>query len=145
MEFESRGETYHSTKNYTNSTYKYDLVRSQNINTLVFGDFLANLAISKAKCLAEAGRELDEPMMALERDEEFFPVFKECVKTTIVGFLAFRAEGPGPAMGKFTLDEEHADTAVDKGLDMIKLNELKESDIQVYNNFMEELKGKYEQ
>ena len=145
MEFEHRGETYYSSKNYTNATYKYDLVRSQNINAMVFSDFVGNLAVAKAKCLAEAEREIDQPMMAVERDEEYFPTFKECVKTTIVDFLAFRAQGPGPAMGKLTLTEENADTAVEKGLDMIKLNELKETDLGVYSTFLEELKGKYEQ
>ena len=98
MEFEHRGETVYSSKNYTNATYKYDVVRSQNINAMVFGDFIGNLAISKTKCLHEAGREVDEPMMAIERDEEYYPTFKECVKTTITGFLAFRAESGGPKL-----------------------------------------------
>ena len=124
MEFEKGGETYYSTKNYTNASYKYDIIRSQNINAMIWSDFVGNLNIAKAKCLAEAEREIDEPIMAVERDEEYFPTFKECVKTTIVDFLAFRAEGPGPAMGKYTLTEDNADSAVDKGLDVIKLNEL---------------------
>ena len=44
-----------------------------------------------------------------------------------------------------TLSEETAESAVDKRLDFVKLNELKETDTQVYNTFLEELKGKYEQ
>ena len=140
METEYRGDKYYSPRNYTNASYTYNIIRSQNIQALISSDLIGNIGYAKSMCLNMAERELDEPMMSIERDEEYLPVFKDCVKNAVVEYLNDRAaSGKGLAMAKYTLTEDTADSAIDKGLDAIKLKELAEHDIQIYNQFHEEL------
>ena len=45
---------------------------------------------SKAQCLENAGRDIDEQMFAIEKDEEYLPEFKSCVKDLTVKFTEAR-------------------------------------------------------
>ena len=119
-------------------------MRNQNIKQQILGDLLFNMKITKALCLGRAEREFDESMMSIERDEEYNPVFRECVKETLSGFLEARAQDSTfHKMFRYTLTEENADSVVEKGLDLVKLSELEETDPKLYNSFYEEIKGKY--
>ena len=44
----------------------------------------------KDKCLYDAGKDLDTPLYALQKDEEFYPELKACVKNTLIDFVAKR-------------------------------------------------------
>ena len=95
MEFEKNMETYYSTRNYTDKSYTFDRTKAANIRAIWMADLISNMKIAKMKCLAEADREVDETMFAIEKDEEYLATFKECCKTTLTGFLDWRSQQPG--------------------------------------------------
>ena len=51
---------------------------------------LTAATVSKIKCLQEHDRDSFEPVFALEKDEDFFSTFKDCVKTNLFGYLQHR-------------------------------------------------------
>ena len=95
----------------------------------MWGDFMRHAHIAKVNCLVAHGREADEAMFAIEKNEEYYPEFKTCVKDSLTNFMANRAAAREQNM--------------DRGLDQIKLNELKESDVNIYAAVREELRSKW--
>ena len=57
-----------------------------NLNYLrtIQADFVNVMTHSKAYCLAKDDKPQDFPMIALERDEDYMPTFKDCVKDTMM-------------------------------------------------------------
>ena len=85
-------------------------------------------------------------MFAIEKNDEYYPEFKNCVKDSIVEFMSSRkaASEQNVNLFHYDLNEEKVDEAIDRGLDQIKLNELRESDLVIYNQVKAELFSKYE-
>ena len=85
-------------------------------------------------------------MFAIEKNEEYYPEFKTCVKDTLVEFMNKRAEATREQNANafhYDLKEEKVDEAVDRGLDQVKLMELREADINIYSQVKEEIKAKW--
>ena len=86
-------------------------------------------------------------MFAIEKNEEYYPEFKTCVKDSMVNFMTKRAAAKeqmkGESLFHYDLKEDKVDEAIDRGLDQIKLNELRESDLNIYSIVKEELRSKY--
>ena len=84
-------------------------------------------------------------MFAIEKNEEYYPEFKTCVKDSLTSFMANRASAreQNDKLFHYDINEDKVDEAVDRGLDQIKLNELRESDINIYAAVREELRSKY--
>ena len=47
--------------------------------------------MSKFACLKNADRDMHETMTSLERDEEYLPTFKSCIKDNLNQLIAHRA------------------------------------------------------
>ena len=139
------GKQMYSTRNYDPREYQYNKVRATNIAKVMWGDFMRQTAFAKAKCLTSHGHEIDEPMFAIEKNEDYYPEFKECVKDSLTTFMANRAAAreQNDKLFHYDINEDKVDEAVDRGLDQIKLNELRESDVNIYATVREELRSKY--
>ena len=111
----------------------------------MWGDFMRHAHIAKVNCLVAHGREADEAMFAIEKNEEYYPEFKTCVKDSLTNFMANRAAAreQNDKLFHYDLQEDKIDDAIDRGLDQIKLNELKESDVNIYAAVREELRSKW--
>ena len=139
------GKQMYSTRNYDPREYQLQKVKAQNIAKVMWGDFMRQAHIAKVKCLVSQGHEADEPMFAIEKNEEYYPEFKTCVKDSLTSFMANRASAreQNDKLFHYDINEDKVDEAVDRGLDQIKLNELRESDINIYAAVREELRSKY--
>ena len=135
----------YSTRNYNPKDYTHNNVKAQNIAKVMWGDFMRHTQYAKVNCLLSQGHEADEQMFAIEKNEEYYPEFKTCVKDSLISFMAKRAETKEQNESQFHYDlkEDKIDEAIDRGLDQIKLNELRECDLNIYEIVKEELRGKY--
>ena len=93
--------------------------------------------LAKTKCLIDHEREEDEPIFALERDEEYFPKLKSCVKETLLA--AYAKKKASGQKEVYSLNEDALDQNVGNGLDWVKLVELKDHDIRLYEKFRLEI------
>ena len=84
--FEHKGWTMYSQKNYNPTHYTKKNMSKIGIYKLAFQDLFKVVKASKAQCLSNAGKDIDEPMFAIEKDEEYLPEFKTCIKDTVVKF-----------------------------------------------------------
>ena len=85
-------------------------------------------------------------MIAIERDEDYFGDFKECVKTTVMAICENRAELASKGINKglvYNLNPDRIDTAIERGLDVTKLEELRETDLRVHAAHREEIIAKW--
>ena len=112
---------------------------------MIMAETLMAAEMSKTKCLREHERDPAEPVFALEKDEDFFPSFKNCVKTNLFGYIQHRNQlieqnqykaVPAP------FEEGDMEVVTSMALDQIKLNELRESDYDIYEQFRDEIKSK---
>merc|ERR1712166_822414 len=75
-------------------------------------------------------------MMSLERDEEYMPTFKSCVKDTVTDIMAGRQkladEGRNKGLNYSLVEGDKFDFLVDRGLDEIKLSEVAEHEIRLW-------------
>ena len=135
----------YSSRNYNPKDYTQNNVRSQNIAKVMWGDFMMQTMFAKKNCLITQGREVDEQMFAIEKNEEYYPEFKTCVKDCLVQFMQKRGENQEQNASQFhyDLNEDKIDEAIDRGLDQIKLNELRECDLTIYETVKDELRSKY--
>ena len=140
--FEVNGRTYYSTRNYRPAEYTFNNMKALSYSKLLWADFVTSVSAAKMKCLESQGHEVDEPMFAIEKNEEYYPEFKECVKTSLLDFFAARGEKSANQL-HYDLHEDKVDEAIDRGLDAVKLEELRESDINIFSAFKEELREKY--
>ena len=85
----------------------------------MWGDFMRHATMAKVKCLSAHGRELDEPMFAIEKNDEYYPEFKDCVKESVTSLMANRgaAREQNEKLFHYDLNEEKIDEAIDRGLD----------------------------
>ena len=60
-------------RNFNPSSYTYQNMSKLGQAKVLFADFVSNVAQAKAVCLAKNDREVETPMFALEKDEDFFP------------------------------------------------------------------------
>ena len=51
------------------------------------GLFLETITNIKNKCLLEGGKDLDTTLYALQKDEDYYPSFRSCVKETLIDFV----------------------------------------------------------
>ena len=51
---------------------------------------MESIANIKDKCLLDAEKDIDTPLYALQKDEDYYPQFKSCVKSTLLDFVARR-------------------------------------------------------
>ena len=126
---EIQGKIMYNTRNYNPNHYKLDLMKQKASASLIFNDFAKNIGLAKVLCLSNTGRDIATPMFALERDEEYFPEFKECVKDSMQTYLQKRQEADPTCYG---LAEGMQEEAIARGLDYIKLAELKDNDYRIY-------------
>ena len=149
------GQTYVFKRSYNARLYNHDFYLTRGINAMIFKDLFMAASLSKAKCLKEADREVDTPMFAIEKDEDYLGDFKTCVATNVNAALAERnaviaqrkeelLKKGKPANGaiEFTLPEDRAESMIDGALDAIKLSELREHDHNLYKAFKSQLEAK---
>jgi hypothetical protein len=74
------GDTTYSRRNYNTNLYTHKQMVGVGYRSLVLRDFLINTAVSKIKCLTVAGKDAETPMLAIQKDAEYFPTFKDCMK-----------------------------------------------------------------
>ena len=84
------GDTFYSQSNYDPNHYTLQNMLARDTFRIYQADLVRNIFLSKAKCLLDAGKPTHTTVFALEKDEEYYPTFKECVKTTVSDFLSFR-------------------------------------------------------
>ena len=102
--------------------------------------------MSKAACLNKAKREIDTPMIAIEKDDDYLPEFKECVKSNVLAIGETRGELAAKGLNRgfhYELNPDNAEQAIERGLDITKLEELKETDLRVYAQHREEIFAKW--
>ena len=91
---------------------------------------------SKAQCLHNAGKDVDEQMFAIEKDEEYLPEFKTCVKDIVTKFQdarnTFAEANPKRNVFRYDLNEDQIDFAINTNLRLVMLEELKDSDMAIY-------------
>ena len=75
-------------------------------------------------------------MYALEKDEGYLPEFKTCVKDITVRFndarQKYAEEHPQSNIMAYSLSDDKLDETIDKTLFMVKLEELKDCDLKIY-------------
>ena len=71
-------------------------------------------------------------MFAIEKDEEYYPQFTQCIKDTLNTVFSSRAERLGEA-NPYNFAEGKEDEAIASGLEAVKLAELRESDLDLYS------------
>ena len=88
---------------------------------------------------------MEEPIFAIEKDDDYYPEFKTCVKDTVQGYFAKRAElaEKDPRVRHYSLNEDKIDDTIERGLDSLKLYELADSDIDVHDRVKAEIMAKY--
>ena len=84
------GRTFYSKKNYNTDLYTFKNMKARDSHRLFTADLVQNILLSKIQCLRQAEKPSDTTLFALEKDEEYYPEFKECVKTTMTDFLNHR-------------------------------------------------------
>ena len=150
------GLTYSFTRNYSVNNYTHKNQLNQGIASLMFEQLVKVTALSKMACLNTAQREVDTPMLAIEKDDDYLGDFKTCVKESVFKGLADRnakvaealekaaAKNQAAPLGAFevNLNEDNADGAIDSALDVIKLSELREHDDMLYRAFKKTLAEK---
>ena len=77
-------------------------------------------------------------MLAIERNEEYFPEFKACMNETMTKWLEMKDNSK-----HYGIAEDKIEEAVEKGCDQIKLSEIKEVDLTVYATHLEEMQAKW--
>ena len=78
------GKVYiYSKRNYRVSDYTFKKMLSLSYQKEMIKDLYAVTFIAKQHCLAQAQRDTDTTMFAIEKDEEYLPEFKTCVGKTI--------------------------------------------------------------
>ena len=139
---EYRGKIYYNTRNYAPKQYTYRNMAAHGSAQMLWSDFLKNAVFAKAMCLSQAGRDPETTMFAVEKDEDYLPEFRECVKSNMTSFLEQRAADPQGRLS-YTLRDDVADTAVDKVLDQINLQELEDLDRDIYFAKKQEYRAKW--
>ena len=71
-------------------------------------------------------------MFGIEKDEEYYPVFKQCIRDTLKIVMTSRAERLGES-NPYAFAEGKEDEAIASGLEAVKLAELRESDLDLYS------------
>ena len=71
-------------------------------------------------------------MFGIEKDEEYYPSFKQCIKDTLNVVMTSRAERLGEK-NPYHFAEGKEDEAIASGLEAVKLAELRESDLDLYS------------
>ena len=84
---EYRGEKAYSKRNYNPKYYTEDIMTEVSIGQMRWDDFMKNIYQTKVACLHKAERDIETTMFAVEKDEDYFPEFKECVKFRMTNFL----------------------------------------------------------
>ena len=82
---------------------------------------------SKVKCLKEHGRDTFEPIYGLKYDEEYWPTFKDCVKTNLSAYTQYRNERiqNGTLKGMIAPEDEKTQSKIlEFSLDQVMLKEL---------------------
>ena len=100
-------------------------------------DFVAKCAQAKSACLLGADRDPEMTMCAVEKDEDYLPEHKTCVKEKVMEMLA-----QSNCKISHSLEEGNEDQAIDRGLDGVKLGELREHDYYMWVTLKNEMKEK---
>ena len=113
------GKTMYSSRNYNPKNYTINNAKATSVAKLMWSDFIRQCYMAKTKCLVEQGHEMDEQMFAIEKNEDYFPEFKTCVKDSMVEFMNNRAAASeqNAKLFHYDLNEEKVDEAVNRGLD----------------------------
>ena len=138
--YERNGEIYYDQRNYDPKHYTYKNMKSQALQHFIMAELMKVAEASKKHCLVSNDREIYEPIFALEKDEEFFPVFRQCLKTNMLDYFSQKNAALKKDVTNF--NEQNINSHLDRSIDMIKLSELKESDIEMYTDFRKEVKAK---
>ena len=128
------GATVYNQRNYNTADYTYKNMKTLAQGQVRAGMMLQLMKIAKIKCLKEAQRETDTPILAIQRDEEYLPEFTACVKNEFLS--ASNRE-------KAEENDELMDKTIDCLIDTVKLEEVKEIDWRVWKNYNEEYKEKW--
>ena len=72
--------------------YKHSTMVDYGMANLVQRDLVINTMFSKVKCLENAGKEANMTMYAIEKDDDYLPTFKTCVKDQLATILQKRSE-----------------------------------------------------
>ena len=136
----SAGQVFYNRRNYNPNQYTYKNYMMRGALGVMMNDFVKNVAMAKVVCLTQAERDPEMTMMAIQRDEDYEPEFRECVSGKMNELMEARAEKNEGF--NYNLAEDGQGTMIERALDMVKLNELKEHDFYLYNAFAQELKTK---
>ena len=77
---EINGHTFYSKLNYDPSRYTYNNMVARYQNKRLWSTFIQDVNMSKVVCLKKADRDIEETISSLERDEDYMPQLKLCVK-----------------------------------------------------------------
>ena len=82
---EKRGWDYvYNTKNYNPANYTRQNMYNHAIREYQVTSFLESFLLARSTCLTAAGRDEDETMFSIQKDEAYLPEFRECVKEKLV-------------------------------------------------------------
>ena len=143
---EKGDKVFWSPRNYNNRGYTYNTMKSHFSANQIWSQLTRDVIMSKAACLNKAQRDIETQMIAIEKDDDYLPDFKECVKSTVMAICETRAQLAEKGLNKglvYELNPDNADTAIERGLDITKLEELRETDLRVYGIHREEIIGKW--
>ena len=74
-------------RKYNPKHYKYDTYSKLALNNIMRADFIMNTNLARKMCLYESGHDVNTTITAVEREEEYFPVLKDCVKDKLTTFF----------------------------------------------------------
>ena len=77
---ECHGEIVYNQRNYNVKDYTFKNYRAKAISNYTLADLIKQSAFAKIMCLREAGKDDEQTMLSVERDEDYYPEFKQCVQ-----------------------------------------------------------------
>ena len=78
------GVEFYSTRNYNPAMYTFNKMKALSYQHLITADFVEGVTAAKEDCLSKHGHDASFPMFAIEKDDEYYPEFKTCVKDSML-------------------------------------------------------------
>ena len=134
----------YSRRNYSPELYTFETMLKRGIQNLRLKDLVMNVTGAKMSCLTQAGKEDDMTMTAIERDGEYLPQFKKCIKNMMTLHFGQRVQYNKnlSKVASYHIPDGQEEAIYDMALDQVKLNELHEVDWHLYVDFRDALKKK---
>ena len=77
---EKGDKVFWSPRNYNNRGYTFNTMKLHHQSNSVWGQLCRDVFMSKTACLNKAERDIETQMIAIEKDDDYLPDFKDCVK-----------------------------------------------------------------